>query len=198
MIFLAFQATYIAWSPFPLRPHVHVAASMIAGCVSGTVAILLFTALRRPAPIGGYLALRLPALRSLLLWLAIACGAFLAFGLADAIRYGSAERVSEPRPHAWLILGGLAVVLLFPIFEEVLFRGFLFAGWSRSKLGVTGAIVLTAVIWAAGHAPMGAQRAVALLASGLILGLARHKSGSVFVPLAMHIMWNLAAFSGLP
>ena len=196
-VFIAFQAAYIALVSVSLRPHVHFAAAMIAGSVAGTAAVLLFTALRRPAPISGYLGLRLPALRSLLLWLAVVCGAFLTFGLADAVRYGSAERVSEPLPLAWHILGGLAVVLFFPVFEEFLFRGFLFAGWSRSKLGVTGAIVLIAVIWAAAHAPMGPQRAAGLLVSGLILGLARHKSGSIFVPLAMHILWNLAAISGL-
>ena len=45
----------------------------------------------------------------------------------------------------WLLL---TVVVVTPIGEEMLFRGFLFRGWHRSPRDVWPVIVVTALLWA--------------------------------------------------
>ena len=47
----------------------------------------------------------------------------------------------------WLIGGCLAG----PLMEEFIVRGFLFRGWSESRLGPIGAIFLTSAVWALNH-----------------------------------------------
>ena len=45
----------------------------------------------------------------------------------------------------WLLV--IAFCVAAPITEEIFARGFLFRGWSESRLGVTGAIVLSSLAW---------------------------------------------------
>ena len=78
-----------------------------------------------------------------------------------------------------------------PLSEEYLFRGFLFAGWSRSKLGVTGTILLTSALWAAVHTQYDAYYVAAVFAFGVLAGIARHRTGSLWVPILIHAVVNL-------
>ena len=48
----------------------------------------------------------------------------------------------------WLLWLWLAVVVVTPIGEEILFRGFLFRGWLRSPRDAWPVIVVTALLWA--------------------------------------------------
>ena len=84
-----------------------------------------------------------------------------------------------------------AFILMIPLFHEFLFRGFLFAGWSRSKLGVTGTILLTSILWALIHLSYGFYHIATLFVFGIFLGLARHRTQSLIVPIAIHCLMNL-------
>ena len=42
----------------------------------------------------------------------------------------------------------IAVAVVAPITEEIVFRGFLFRGLSASFLGVSGTLIVTSVVWA--------------------------------------------------
>ena len=87
------------------------------------------------------------------------------------------------------------IVLTGPVFEEVLVRGLMFAGWSRSKLGVTGTILLTSALWAAAHAYYADPYIFGqIFVFGLLLGFARYRTGSILVPIAMHAAHNLASY----
>jgi len=85
----------------------------------------------------------------------------------------------------------LAAHLLFLVAlpEEVFFRGYLYdafeeAGW--------GPVLPTALLFAAGHVALGATPIRALtFFPGLLLGWARKRSGNVYVPLAVHFLYNL-------
>ncbi|NJN23147.1 MAG: CPBP family intramembrane metalloprotease [Acaryochloridaceae cyanobacterium RL_2_7] len=48
----------------------------------------------------------------------------------------------------WLFL---AIVIMAPLFEEFLFRGFMFKGMENSWLGILGTILVTSFIWAIIH-----------------------------------------------
>jgi len=86
-----------------------------------------------------------------------------------------------------------ALLIAGPVFEELLFRGFMFRGIQASRLGSGGAMVITALTWAALHAGYDLWDLVVVLAGGLLLGVARVKSDSVYVTIGMHSLWNLIA-----
>ena len=91
------------------------------------------------------------------------------------------------------LLLALGTVIGAPLFEEVFFRGFLHAGWSRSRLGVPGTVLLTSLLWALMHIQYGIYEIAQIFALGVVLGVARVQSGSLVVPLAMHALVNLIA-----
>lgn len=91
------------------------------------------------------------------------------------------------------ILLFVAMVVAAPIFEELLFRGFLFQGLRSSVLGGSGAVVITAAAWAIIHQQYDAFGMFSIFAMGLVLGFARWRTGSVLLTIAMHAMINLVA-----
>ena len=86
-----------------------------------------------------------------------------------------------------------AIALAAPLFEELLVRGFLFEGLRRGPLGAAGAVVVTAAAWAAVHLQYDAYEVGTILVFGLVLGTARVRTGSLWVPIAMHVLVNLVA-----
>ena len=89
-------------------------------------------------------------------------------------------------PLLWVAVGVAA-----PIFEEALFRGYLFAGILHSRAGGAGAIAGTSALWALIHVPYGWPYAVIVLALGIFLGVVRLRSGSLYPCIALHILNNL-------
>jgi membrane protease YdiL (CAAX protease family) len=85
----------------------------------------------------------------------------------------------------------LAIGLLGPLAEELVMRGVLLHRLRATRLGVVGAIVLTAAGWAAMHIQYGAGSIGLIFLDGLILGTARVQSRSLLVPIAMHVAGNL-------
>lgn len=88
----------------------------------------------------------------------------------------------------------LVVVLLAPIMEELVFRGYLFRAWRHSKLGLSGTITFTSGLFLLLH--MGQYNSLVLgqlFIFAVILGLAREKTGSVVTPWLLHAINNLFA-----
>jgi membrane protease YdiL (CAAX protease family) len=84
----------------------------------------------------------------------------------------------------------LAVGVSVPIWEELLFRGFLYRGFSESRLDAVGAILLTGVTWGLLHAWKGPVGMAETALVGVGLGWLRVYTGSTFAPLASHILNN--------
>ncbi|MEL6347704.1 MAG: CPBP family intramembrane glutamic endopeptidase, partial [Myxococcota bacterium] len=87
--------------------------------------------------------------------------------------------------------GGLIVlyaVFVAPLVEELLFRGF-FLPPLIERLGAWGGIVVTAVLFGLMHLsdPLVVPPLVLL---GVALGWLRHRSGSVWTSLALHMLNN--------
>lgn len=87
-----------------------------------------------------------------------------------------------------------ALVIGAPITEEFLFRGFLITGFSRSRLGWHGAIIFTAILWAAIHVQYDWYDISWIVFLGLVLGYAKKDTGSIYVPLIMHALVNTLSF----
>jgi uncharacterized protein len=84
-----------------------------------------------------------------------------------------------------------SVILGAPLTEEVLFRGALFSGIAASPLGRTGAVLITAALWALAHAAAAPWLFVGMLfVMGIILGLMLLRFGSLWVTIACHASWN--------
>ena len=91
----------------------------------------------------------------------------------------------------WLLVFGVA--FMSPILEELIFRGYLLKGFAHSFIGVYGAIVLTSAIWAVIHFQYEVVYLVMIFVIGLVLGYARFKANSIYVPIMMHIFFNFVA-----
>lgn len=91
----------------------------------------------------------------------------------------------------YLFLLFIAVVIAAPIFEELLFRGFIYKGLKHSPLGIFGAVMVTSILFTLIH---GGQYDFTVLAVlfplAVILGLARHRSGGIYLPIYLHFVNN--------
>jgi membrane protease YdiL (CAAX protease family) len=85
-----------------------------------------------------------------------------------------------------LILIGLGA----PFSEELLFRGFLFSGLAKSRLGLVGTSLLTAVLWTALHAGYSIFGLIEVLAIGLYFSWLLVRTGSVWVTIICHAVYN--------
>ena len=95
--------------------------------------------------------------------------------------------LSEP-----LILGVITTILIAPILEEFIFRGFLFSQL-RITLGNWGAISLSSLAWTSLHFQYELKILFILFVFGLFLGFLRWKSNSLFLVMALHAVNNLVA-----
>lgn len=86
----------------------------------------------------------------------------------------------------------LAVGILGPVAEELIFRGWFF-GILQKRVGAGLAIIATAVGWALLHYSYTWTVIGVIIVDGLILGLARLRTRSVFPPIVMHALYNLYA-----
>jgi len=168
-------------------------------CAAAPITIgltLLCAAARRGIATGDYLALRRPGGRTIAMWCLIQL-AFIACtdGATYLIRgrIVPAFMVDVYRTAQFVPLLWFALVLVAPVTEELLIRGFLFRGIERSRLGPAGAIVLSALGWAALHTQYDLFGIFTIVLGGLLLGYARLRSQSLYVPIAMHIVQNIVA-----
>lgn len=158
--------------------------------------IVLFVKLRRRISVRQYLGLNPVATRSILLW-----GLLLVLFMlvSDGLTYLTGRDVVPPQmarayeTAGFLPLLWFAVVCLAPLFEETFFRGFMFAGIRPSRLGSPGAIAITALVWACIHLQYDVYQMATIFVGGLLLGTARLKTDSVYMPMAMHAIWNVIA-----
>ena len=89
-------------------------------------------------------------------------------------------------------------VVLAPVFEELLFRGFLFPLLTRT-VGPWLGIAFTAVPFALLHGPQNhwAWQPIVLVGiAGAVFGWVRYKSGSTTAAFLMHAAYNAAGFAG--
>lgn len=128
------------------------------------------------------IGLRAPALQDAWIWIAL----FIAYCAAGWV-------VTETDPISPLSLSQDIVisVILAPIAEEALFRGAMFSAIVR-RWGIWPAIIFPSILWGLGHVQYEAAVIVGFCGAGILLAVIRWKSGSLYVPLALHAAYNLA------
>lgn len=93
----------------------------------------------------------------------------------------------------WPALFWIATIIFAPLFEEVFFRGFLFEGFRYSRLGAAGAIFVTSLVWAGFHLQYGLFQIASIFVLGIVLGVVRYRTDSLWPPIIMHALNNLLA-----
>ena len=91
----------------------------------------------------------------------------------------------------------LLLVIVYPILEEIVFRGAL-QGWLRKKswglrhrLGVTNANILTSIVFAAFHLIRRPNIwSAGVILPGLVFGFFRDRYGNLYASVALHIFYN--------
>jgi hypothetical protein len=120
----------------------------------------------------------------------------LAVSLAAA--FISAGNDSDlPKPGLELLLLMIGIMVVAPIAEELIFRGFLYRAVAESRLGVVVAIVLTALVWASLHTDKSWLGMADTFFAGLVWGWLRWRTQSTLVTIAVHALNNLVAGTGL-
>lgn len=88
----------------------------------------------------------------------------------------------------WLLV--VAMVIAAPIYEEVIFRGFMWTGLAHSRLGAWGASVITSLIFALIHFQYGWVELASIGLLAMLFSYARYVSGSLYPPIVLHIANN--------
>jgi CAAX protease family protein len=140
-----------------------------------------------------YLALNWPSRNELLLAFAVTA----AFIIVESAFFSSAPTVDSP-----YIVGGAGGLFVFlvggclagPIMEELVFRGFMFRGWSKSFLGPIGAIVLTSALFGMYHTQYDWPERFWIFLSGLVLCTFRWRTNSTSLAVVIHSAMNTYAF----
>ena len=172
------------------------AVATIASGAAGVALSILFIRLRRGPSIRDYLGWHPARKRDFFAWIAI----FLLIAFTgDYVTYlldypvVPEEMVDMFQASRFSPLLWIAVVVAAPVCEEVFFRGFLFRGLQSSRLGGWGTIIVTAVWWAVIHLQYNVLGMLIIFLYGIVLGLARLKTGSLMLCMTLHAINNFVA-----
>lgn len=167
--------------------------SLISACVSSLLLIAFIRIKNRD--ITGYLNLSIPRLDISLIFMLVS---FVLMFFGELVSnfypdlFETEFAIKSYKNSSNLPLLYLGVVCFGPIFEEFVFRGFLFKGLERSFFGGHGAVFISSILFAALHVQYGLLVLVFILFPlSMVLGYARLKSGSLLLPICIHMMNNL-------
>jgi len=104
--------------------------------------------------------------------------------------------IGDLRVFKELLEGNAALLALLvigvgaPLSEELLFRGFLFSGLAKSRLGLVGTGLVTALLWTAMHVGYSLFGLIEVLAIGLYFSWLLVRTGSIWVTIFCHAVYN--------
>ncbi|MFC1988246.1 lysostaphin resistance A-like protein [Chloroflexota bacterium] len=165
----------------------------------GLTLIALFIKLRRGYSIREYLGFGLPS-KKLIPGLIALAGVFTL--ISEWLSYipGRTEPefiellLTAYNTSVWPILFWLNIVVFAPALEEAFFRGFIFAGFRRSRIGVAGTIIITSLVWTLLHLwQYDIYDLGSLFAFGIVVGVIREKTNSIWGAFIPHSINNFVA-----
>jgi len=168
----------------------------IASAVVCSGLILIIVKVRHGAGLVEYLALKSLSRKSVFAMLGITLVFIAVSSLGDLFLERPVDTdfmTSAYSSVASIPLFWIAIVIFAPFFEELFIRGFLFTGFSESRIGTAGAVILTALVFAFLHVQYGIYEISIIFVLGLILGIVRHKTGSLWASVIIHALNNLLA-----
>lgn len=196
-------STILAWSlllmvnvkPDGVTPDNATFAYSILANLIGIAAVAKLADIRAPGGTASYLALRPFASGAAWFWIGIAAAFYAVDWTVEVV---VREALDFPAPPNWLddaVLGPMmlmSIILVGPIFEELMFRGFVMEGLMPTRLGQSGALALSTLAWTLLHSEYDALSLTLVFATGIIFGLARLAAGSLYLSILLHMGWNAA------
>jgi uncharacterized protein len=183
------------WSDLETNGVLVVVSVCIATAVQ--VALLILMARRTGARAAAYLGLTMPPKRDLLLGIiAVAILTVIADGVSYKLGYNLVSQFqfdiyNSASAAGWLPWLLLTLVVVAPLGEETLFRGFLFRGWHRTPRDIWAVIIVTALLWAITHVQYNPYYMAQVFGIGLVFGWFRYTSGSTILTMVLHGLVNL-------
>jgi len=162
-----------------------------------TIGVLGLAVWLRGASQTEYFALRWPQAHDVTLGVVCLIGVI---ALSDAALYLSGrdlvttfqlQSYTTAVAEGWLPAMLVGAIVIAPAGEEIMFRGFLFPGWARSRRSAGPAIVAISVVWAGLHVQYDWTGVLQIFVIGLFLGWMRLRSGSTLLTFLLHALFNL-------
>lgn len=100
---------------------------------------------------------------------------------------------SLPHDTLSLVLAAIAIMIVAPIGEELVFRGFLYTSL-RERWGYAPSLIVVSVLFSAMHFEATFVYPLLVLPIALVLGWLRERSGGVCAPMLLHVAVNSWAF----
>jgi CAAX protease family protein len=173
-----------------------VAVTVLIAVSAPVQVLLLVLFAQRAGNAADYLALTLPRRSDLVVGI-IAVVIFVVVGNAVSLLLGrnvvtafQADIYRTASAAGWLLWLWLAITVLTPVAEEILFRGFLFRGWLRSPSDAWPVIAVTALLWSLSHVQYDWYVISQVFVAGLVLGWLRWASGSTILTILLHALIN--------
>lgn len=171
-----------------------VIASALALSAPLIILLVIWIVRLSKVPIQEYLALKWPSWRELAFG---AGGLALVLGVTNLAAAALGEQTPQfigdtfntARAAGLLPLLVFSFVFLGPLQEELVFRGFFFAGFAPA-IGAWPAIVLTSAVWAASHLQYELFFIGEIFALGVLFGWLRWRSGSTLLTFILHALVN--------
>jgi hypothetical protein len=158
--------------------------------------IIGFIKLRPASSIKDYLNLKPPNIRQLFEWCLITILFVATVDLLKSLADQPIVPVFVSNIYATALslpLFCFAFIVVAPVFEEILFRGFLFQGIRYSFLGEMGAVVISSALWILLNLQYSWLDILRIFVLGLLLGFSQLKTQSLYVSIAMQILNSLVA-----
>ena len=173
-------------------------AVILIVCISTPIQVLVLALMARQtgASATNYLALKVPrqievvaGIITIVIFVAVSDGITWLLG-RDIVSQFQLDIYASARNAGYLPSLWLTLVVIAPIGEETLFRGFLFRGWYRVPRDVWPVIIVTSSIWALSHVQYDLFFMAQVFVSGLLLGWFRWISGSTILSMLLHGLLN--------
>jgi len=175
-----------------------ISLSVIMG-LPAVVAALWFAIRFTDTSFGDYLALRATSGKNFLLGIFGLVGVIAIWELLSRLIGHETspgfmvDVLKSARSEGALLLLVLALCVAAPVSEEFFARGFLYRGWSETRLGPVGAIVLSSLVWTGLHLQYDRYFFGEVFTLGLWFGYLRYRSGSTWLTIVLHGLNNLGA-----
>lgn len=204
---IAMVALYY-WSPAAFPAGLDFSDSMKAARFVGVTTILgnviqigliVWAARKAPWTVKEYLALTWPSRQEVTV-------ALVAFLILLPALDGMAYLVGQPIIPAFmtdlyrdaeatgsLLLLWIAIVVAAPVAEELIFRGFIFRSWVRSRQYAVLGIIVVAAVFAVIHLQYNWFGVFQVFLIGLMLTWTRWRSNSTLLPMVLHVIANFYA-----
>jgi uncharacterized protein len=104
------------------------------------------------------------------------------------------QLVLESRDPTALVIFFFTAAIAAPLFEEILFRGFLLPSLTR-YMSVSFAIAFSASLFAVAHLSL--SEVLPLTSLGIVLGVVYTRSRNLLAPMLVHSLWNSATLASL-